>query len=417
MITEYNINPVLMPSQSTFYDDDKSPYLCFIGGYRSGKTHVGAEKMLKNMIMNKTQNMLVIAPTHSLLITVCIPKIEEIFKKYNINIEIKITEKVGITPFGKIYFRSGHHPESIIGFEVGGVWIDEPGVQKKESLDRSIARMSATNTTIKQVLLTGTPEPGKQGNWWEQFCENENVVIHRASTHESVEYGTIDPDYIHRLSSIYSEKLLAAYIDGLFVSIDERLSFYEFRKETHIDNWVYHPNIPIMLSWDFNVNPLCVNIAQYEHDVIHLFDEIHLSHSDTRQAVDQIIERYPDAKQYYVFGDSSARNHDTRNSKTTDMDIIVIKLKATGKYVSNRINTSNPSIRNSTNLVNGLLAPASFKPMLYVTTKCKNIIKDFLNVTGNKKQDEKNGYGHHSDGVRYLCEKVYGYRMVRRAAA
>jgi predicted nucleotidyltransferase len=172
--------------------------------------------------------------------------------------------------------------------------------------------------------------------------------------------------------------------------------------------------LPLLVSWDFNVNPLCVNIAQYENNSIFIIDEIHLSNSDTRQAIDQVIAKYDHVNNFIVFGDASARAHGTRD-KTTDMDIILSGLKKSGKNYSNHINISNPSIRNTANLVNGLLKPYNAEPKLYINSNCKYIIKDFLNVTGNKVQDENQGFGHHADGIRYLCNKIYGEKFFKRA--
>lgn len=420
MFNRIDVAAKFLPSQLPFYMDDNDPYISFIGGYRSGKTHVGAEKMIKNMLINSGMNFLCVAPTHSLLKTVNIPKVKEMFAKYQLKIKVNLSDMIGTTPIGDIYFRSGHQPETIIGFEVAGIWIDEPGVMKKEALERASARLSDAGAKVKQTILTGTPEPGKQGNWWEEFCENSGVKIYQSSTREAVEYGTIDRDYITRLESIYSPKLLQAYIDGLFVSINEHLMFYEFRKDVHAaTTYKLNPDAPILMSWDFNVNPLCVNIAQMRGKELWIFDEIHLQNSDTRQAMDQILNRYGKYDiPFFVFGDASARARDTRNSTKTDMDIILAKLAAAGKRTINKINLSNPSIRNSANLVNGLLNPASGTPLMYLDpVNCKHIIKDFLNVTGDKALDERNGFGHHSDGVRYMSEKIYGYKAVRRAAA
>jgi len=417
-----NVSPKFLPSQVPFYADDSSPYPCFIGGYRSGKTHIGCQKMIKSMFMNfshagRPVNFLVVAPTHSLLKTVIIPKIKELIPTYGIKPDINLSDMVVTTPIGLIYLRSGFQPETIIGFEVGGVWIDEPGVQKREALDRSAARLSDIGSRTMQTILTGTPEPGKQENWWEDFCDTAGVQIYRSSTREAVEYGTIDKTYIDRLKTIYSDKLLQAYIDGEFVNINEHLMFYEFRNEPpHIHSYTFNPELPVLLAWDFNVNPLCVNIAQMETGKIRVFDEVHLANSDTRQAADQIVSRYDKAKVFYVFGDASARARDTRNSKVTDMDIIVAKLQKAQKQVYNRINTSNPSIRNTANLVNGILAPSNGDPLLSVDPRCRHIIKDFLNVTGDKANDERLGFGHHADGIRYLCDKIFGKQAIRKAA-
>ncbi|TRZ50276.1 MAG: hypothetical protein D4S01_06960 [Dehalococcoidia bacterium] len=408
---QIDFNPIFTRSQYNFFADNINSYIVLSGGYGSGKSETGKNKLICNMLQCGDKDALCVAPTDRLLKTGMIPRVQKTLMdlkiKNNLNKELMILN----TGIGSIYFRAGAAHEKIVDFEVANLWIDEPGVQDEEVKNRALARVRQVGAKISQRIFTGTPEPGHKKDWWGDFVENDFIKLYFASTLECVQANFIDGNYINELKKVYSEKMLDAYINGKFINIDSNLFFYNFRSEIHAyKNIEYNEKLALLISFDFNVNPYCVSIAQRSADnyKLNIIDEIHLLGSDTMQVMDQLIERYgKHIGAWVIYGDASARARDTRDSKKTDMDIITRRLLLEKKNFMNLINTSNPPIRQTQNMVNGLLAPADGFPKLEISKNCKYIIKDFINVTGEKRLDESKGLGHFSDNIRYLCSKIF----------
>ena len=75
----------------------------------------------------------------------------------------------------------------------------------------------------------------------------------------------------------------------------------------------YNPNLPLHLTCDFNVDPMCWALAHKDKDDVYFFDEIVIENTSTQQCVDEFIRRYPKHKSEIIInGDASGDNRSTQ---------------------------------------------------------------------------------------------------------
>ena len=138
-----------------------------------------------------------------------------------------------------------------------------------------------------------------------------------------------------------------------------------------------------------------------------VLDEIVLSRASTYDACEEFERRFPThAAGLVVYADATGARMQT--SGTTDVAILR-QLFADGGYgdVEFKIPKSNPAVRDRVTLMNAKLESAAGERMLRVHPRCKELIKDFEQVTYkensqviDKDRDPKRT--HLSDALGYL---------------
>ena len=75
----------------------------------------------------------------------------------------------------------------------------------------------------------------------------------------------------------------------------------------------YNKDLPLHLTCDFNVDPMCWAIAHKDKDCVYFFDEIVIEKTTTQQCIDEFIKRYPNHKSEIIInGDASGDNRSTQ---------------------------------------------------------------------------------------------------------
>ena len=214
--------------------------------------------------------------------------------------------------------------------------------------------------------------------------------------------------------------------------------YKSFHYNTNTGDYTYDPDLPLHLSFDFNVNPYmsCTvwqiqNVCHAEapeassHDLCQLplptavlLEEICLrSPLNTTQAVCRhIIDKYRHRHRStaYIYGDPSGMKEDTRREKGHN-DYYIIRQELTELKASFRIAAKAPSVHLRISFMNALFAGTINGLSLHLDRKCTNTIADFLYIkeqsdgTKHKQRatDPVTGissekYGHLSDSAEYF---------------
>jgi hypothetical protein len=150
-------------------------------------------------------------------------------------------------------------------------------------------------------------------------------------------------------------------LHGEWIEIAGEHVYYMYDKEIHYKKEKYkiRANVPIWLSWDFNIGegkPMSACAAQYINGQFHFFAEVIIDGARTADTVDEFLERdiIRPGRTYFVTGDASGRSKDTR-SLVSDYDIIEKKLANAGIKYEMRVPRLNPPIRTRHNRVNAYL--------------------------------------------------------------
>jgi hypothetical protein len=211
---------------------------------------------------------------------------------------------------------------------------------------------------------------------------------------------------------------------GRWVTIAEKVIYYQYVKQKHFRNWDYDidDSLPIHFSWDFNIEdgkPMSVIAYQYDKvdDTFHFFDEFIIDGMRTGQSCDEIEESGlldVFGRHFVINGDATGKHKDTRNNKS-DWDIVKkffankTVLDPDGKEVpisfEFAVPLSNPKIRARHNLVNGYLCNDMQETRFYLYKKCQVADKG-MRLTkmkpGSKTQeDDSKAYQHVTTAIGY----------------
>jgi hypothetical protein len=154
-----------------------------------------------------------------------------------------------------------------------------------------------------------------------------------------------------------------------------------FDRATHIQALVPNPEVPLQWALDFNVDPMSSVIVQISKGEVRVLDEIVIRRATTGQACAEFLKRYP-AHQggVLIYGDASGNAQQTTGS--TDYQMIREHfLVHSNMPVRYKVPKSNPAVRDRCNLMNRQLKSAAGTVGLLVDPKCKELIKDFEQVS------------------------------------
>ena len=147
-------------------------------------------------------------------------------------------------------------------------------------------------------------------------------------------------------------------------------------------------------------------VAQISGGVVRVVDEIVLNRATTEAACKAFSERFPShAAGVVVYGDASGNHMQTTGS--TDYEIVQDYLRERYRPVEYKVPKRNPQVRERVNLVNSTMESAAGEIRLFVDGKCKELIKDFEQVSYkadstivDKERDRMRT--HLSDAIGYL---------------
>jgi hypothetical protein len=190
------------------------------------------------------------------------------------------------------------------------------------------------------------------------------------------------------------------------VSLGSMLWAYAFDETKHLTDVEILKGHEIILSFDFNKNPICCSVVQIpNYSTIRVIETIKLNNSDIYQLCDVIKGKYPNSL-FIVTGDASGNNLNAMVQDNLNYyKIIREQLKlATSQF---RVPTINPRIAENRVLVNSLLSRGS---VLIDKNKAKSLIFDLENVAvlpdGTLKKADRNDPTQQADALdtlRYAC--------------
>ena len=165
--------------------------------------------------------------------------------------------------------------------------------------------------------------------------------------------------------------------------------------------------LPLLWALDFNVDPMCSVIAQVVGEEVKVLDEIVLSRASTYDACEEFLRRFPShAAGMVVYADATG----TRMQTSGTNDVAILKeYFARGGHgnVEFKIPVSNPAVKERVALMNAKLESAAGERVLKIHPKCRELIKDFEQVTYKENsmivdKDRDPRRTHLSDALGYL---------------
>lgn len=236
-------------------------------------------------------------------------------------------------------------------------------------------------------------------------------------------YGFVDQNTIDKYESQkeidyhwYSINVLGEW----GVIVPDKPFFYNYKPEKHetTESIPINDNLPICLSFDFNVVLSCLagQVSVYDR-YIRKIKEFHdpSANMDLPEFIDYIVSYFGKERRYLITGDASGNNKSAFTSgHSSGFSIIFNKLRELGVDFEDMVPTSNPSHYNSKLICNYILGKET--DWLISATDCPITCNDYKRMEQdssgglNKKHADANNYGHCGDTARYF-DHVFLYDL------
>lgn len=194
----------------------RSEYVLAAGGYGSGKTTVGALKILQLASENPGVPGLVVAQSIGALkstIMVALGKMLPGGRPRVIDPSgMRYITLDGTTP---IYLRGAHNPGLMDGLDCGWGYMDEARYATREAYEVFIGRVRG-RVPMPQIALTSTPRMNWLAEEFDSGRPNREVIT--IPTRENAD--NLSTNYIPNLRLSYSKRLQKAIIDGRFCVLE-----------------------------------------------------------------------------------------------------------------------------------------------------------------------------------------------------
>lgn len=374
----------------------------FVGGFGTGKSETLANQAIMDASHSSSALIGIYEPSHDLLKTVIIPRMEEKLIDFGIPYKYNKTDKTILTSsnqFGDFIFRSMDDPSKIVGYETYRSHIDELDTLKKDKakdvwikvIGRNRQKLPEFgNDTFNRVSAYCTPEGFNfmYDRWVLQKSANYSLI--QASTRSN---PFLPDDYVETIIDSYPAQLIDAYLEGRFVNLTSGTVYNSFDRAKNGSSEQVEGNEHLYIGLDFNVGKMAASIfvrrGQEWHAVGELFDCL-----DTPDIINAIKNKYPNNK-ITVYPDSSGKNRKTVGASETDISLLkdsdfIVRAKKANPLVKDRVNCVNLAFEQKNVFVN--------------VDNCPEIVRclEQQSYDKNGQPDKASGNDHMNDGVGYL---------------
>ena len=394
------MNYELLPAQSEFlniphkYTRDVALYQ---GGFGSGKTFSGSLLGISLCLKYAGIRGLVGAQTYTLLRDTTMRQYFEHLDKmnfkqgYHYNFS-KADEIITFKNGSEILFRHLSEPNKLKSLNLGFVELEEMSDTPESTFLMLLSRL---RQEIKpewkdfQYRLFGHTNPEANKGWIYKHFVEQKQDNYRLIIAPTTQNKFLDKNYVESLRSAYDEQYYKINVLGEFGDYTSGLVVIGFSQD-NIKPISYQPDMPLHLTWDFNVDPmscLCVHRANGKY---FYFDEFCLENASTEQTINEVIKKYPNHKSSIIInGDASGDNRSTQSERT---NYVIIRNALRRHYPLNSIQLHirpfNPRIKNRIAAFNAKVKNYNGDREIIIDPKCKWFIYNMYNLKYKVGSDE-----------------------------
>jgi hypothetical protein len=340
--------------------------------------------------VNAGRTGLIGAPTYPMLRDATLASLLEILHENEIPYEHNKAENVLVfrETRSRVLFRSVDEFERLRGTNLAWFGLDELTYSQEEAWVRLEGRLRDPKATRLCGFAVWTP---KGFDWvYRRFIAEpvDGYGVIQAKPFENRFLLEQIPDFYKQLQHSYDERFYEQEVLGSYLNLHAGLVYPAFDRREHVMDLDLDPRLPLQWALDFNYDPMCSVIAQIDGRTVKVLDEIFLRQSGTAAACEQFCVRYGDHPGgIRVYGDASGNKHSSA-TQTTDFAIIQEFFRNHRTKVLLKAPGNNPSVRDRINLVNMKLRSAAKEVQMYVSPKCRELLKDLEQVSYKSGSDE-----------------------------
>jgi hypothetical protein len=402
-----------LPSQARFHKSE-ARFKGFSGPIGSGKSQALCQEAIKLSYLNAGRVGLLGAPTYPMLRDATQATLLEILETNRIPYEHNKAENTLVMKDtrSKILFRPVDEFERLRGTNLAWFGVDELTYCQEQAWVVLEGRLRDPKARKLCGFAGWTP---KGYDWvYRRFLANRvkgyEVVI--AAAHENQHLLRKIPDFYERLKHSYDAQFYEQEVLGRYLSINAGLVYNAFKREDNVTETKVDPGAPLLWALDFNVDPMCSVVAQVKGERVTVLDEIVISRATTLQACEEFHARFHGhTAGVYIYGDATGNRMQTTGS--SDYETVRKFFRREGyERISYKVPRANPPVHERVELVNAKLRSAAGEINLVVDQKCRELIKDFEEVSYKPlttiiDKDKDPRRTHLSDALGYLVWQEY----------
>ena len=288
----------------------------------------------------------------------------------------------------RFYFRGCDKAEKSksIKAKIGklkALWFEEltefSGMKEIRTITQSIVRGA------ENVLCFYSYNPPRDGkNWVNVECERvkNNRFISR-STYLDVPAEWLGKDFLQEAEDL-KNNLPDDYDNEYLGKISHKTLnvVKNFDKNVNIRNILYDPELDIHLTCDFNVDPMCWEIAHKTDTKYFYFDEIVRENTYTRECIEEFAQKYKNHKGNIIINGDASGNYRSTQSESTNYVIMLNVLRSyfEPEKIKLHIRDFNPPIRSRIAAFNEKIKNRKGIIGIYIDPKCKRLIYNCENL-------------------------------------
>ena len=381
----------LLPAQMEFLNiPHKSPLdvALYMGGFGSGKTFSGSLLGLSLALKYAGIKGLVGALTFPLVRDTTLVTYQEHLDNIGMRAGVHYDYNVskGLLHFfngSEILFRHLEEPNKLKSLNLGFVELEEMSEVPESTFKMLLSRLRQKNIWGEDVQyrMFGHTNPEMQkGYIYKYFVEqrHDNYRLIQAPTTQNI---YLPEHYVEELRNAYDAEYFRINVMGEFGDYSSGLVVKNFTKD-NIREINYQPDMPLHLTWDFNVDPMSCILAHKTADKVFYFDEFVLENASTRSTIEAVLDKYNNHKSYFVInGDASGDYRSTQSEVTNYITIRnAIKKKYPNTDVLMHLRPSNPPIKARIAAFNAMVLNENNQRRLYIDPKCEKLIFNMYNL-------------------------------------
>ena len=305
-----------------------------------------------------------------------------------------------------IQLKGAENRDSLRGVSLAGAVIDEAAFMAQEVWTEVIR--PSTSDQQAPVLFISSP------SGWNWFKERYDYALSgedpnwEAFQFTTADGGNVKPEEIEAAKRELPIKTFNQEYLASFETLSNRVYSNFDRMQNIVESDPDLNDFPdLYIGIDFNVNPMSAIVGVKSADQLFLLDEIILPNSNTTELSAEIKRRYPKHK-IRVYPDPSGRARKTSAAGgVTDFAI----LEQNGfSVIAPR---AHPPVADRINEVQAMLQNANGQRRLFVSKKCKDMIKSLDGLVYKEKTgapDKDSGLDHITDALGYLVHSEFPIR-------
>lgn len=434
------------PSYEEFFTNEKF-YKVLYGSAGSGKSYAVAQKIVDRMLREEGHHAWCFRKVSTYIRESVFATILEVINDFGVRHMVRVnkTDKQIHFPNGNKISCAGLDDEekikSILNMTIA--WMEEATEFSEQEVVQVDLRMRGETAVKRELILSFNPISELhwiRGKFFEEVDEKlEGKLFTLHTTYKDNLF--LDQEYVERLETIHihDENNYRIYVKGEWGRVKTGQEYYKwFSFDHHVSESSFKPNLPLHISWDFNVLPyMSLTLWQVERKKGNVTPEFKFPEYWEARGITEIAGTHPhnstEAMCYkfidewgakcksgvVVYGDATGRARKT-SSKMTDYAIIQQILG--NLIIDTRVPRSNPIPMDKHSFMNRMMY-GSLPIKMSVHPSMKYTIQDFTHVLEDgerrkvkqaardpisKQTIEK--YGHMSDSTDYFfmeCFKQY----------